>query len=123
LKQLHGQADGAGIVSCRLGHTGGHRPQGIVLLAGPDVRPGARLDKADLYDVAPTVLRLLRLPRARDMRGRILESALRLDTLGPEIPPVRSYETSAAIRRVKTAPMPTSLDDEFRNRLRTLGYI
>ncbi len=122
LKQLQGQADGAGIVSWRLGHTGGHRPEGILLLAGPDVRPGTRLDKADLYDIAPTVLRLLRLPRARDMRGHVLESAL-LDTLGPEMPPVKSYETKAVIRRVKTAPMPTSLDDEFRNRLRTLGYI
>jgi hypothetical protein len=94
-----------------------------VLLAGPHVRAGARVDRADLYDVAPTVLRLLELPQARDMRGHVLESALLLDVLGPDPRPVRSYETKAAIPRVETAPMPEHLDEEFRDRLRALGYI
>lgn len=123
LAQLQDRGDGAGIVRRKLGHSGGHRFEGVVLLAGPHVRPGARLNKADLYDVAPTALRLLRLPQARDMRGHVLESALLLDALGPDARPVKSYETTAAIRRVESAPMPKPLDDEFRDRLRSLGYI
>jgi predicted AlkP superfamily phosphohydrolase/phosphomutase len=123
LAKLADRPEGAGLVERRLGHSGTHRPQGIVLLAGPHVRRGAPLRPADLYDVAPTVLRLLGLPAAMDMRGRALDEALRPEALGVALPPVASYESKAPLRHLTAAPLHKALDDEFRDRLRSLGYI
>jgi hypothetical protein len=60
-----------------------HRRYGIFALAGPGIRHG-RLDTVSLYDIAPTVLHLLGLPRAEDMPGRILTEALDTEP-GPRI--------------------------------------
>lgn len=100
-----------------------HGPPGIVLLHGPPVRAGARLADAHVYDVFPTVLRLLALPVPEDAAGTVMEKAL----------------TEEALRRNPGATVPTygslgvpsgagPADDEVRRReelekLRSLGYI
>jgi arylsulfatase A-like enzyme len=55
---------------------GSHRPDGVLILAGPDVQPGARLGRAQIVDVAPTLLRLLDLPLPSHFDGRVLAEAL-----------------------------------------------
>lgn len=52
-----------------------HRPQGILVLAGPGIRSDERIEGATLLDVAPTVLTLLKLPIADDMEGKPLANA------------------------------------------------
>ncbi|MEM6749846.1 MAG: alkaline phosphatase family protein [Planctomycetota bacterium] len=47
-----------------------HRPFGIAAMAGPGIRPGARLAGASIHDVTPTILDLLGLPIGHDMPGR-----------------------------------------------------
>ena len=63
--------------------TGNHSKgdEGIVLIAGPGVEPGARIRGANLIDIAPTVLHLMGLPVARDMEGRVLTEAFRAEYL------------------------------------------
>ncbi len=51
---------------------GTHRPEGIVAFAGEGVVPGRRL-KADLRDIAPTVLKLFGLPIPEVMEGTPLD--------------------------------------------------
>jgi hypothetical protein len=46
-----------------------HRPNGVVVMHGPGVRAGVRLERASLLDVAPTILFLLGLPIGQDMDG------------------------------------------------------
>jgi len=52
----------------------GDAPDGLLILAGPGVRPGL-LTGARLVDVAPTLLYALDFPAARDLDGEILAAA------------------------------------------------
>ena len=52
-----------------------HGPDGVLLLHGPGVRRGHRLDSSQVLDVFPTVLALLGLPAPADAEGRVLDDA------------------------------------------------
>ena len=67
---------------------GWHYEEGIFLAAGAPIRRGARVDKVDFLDVAPTVLHLLGYPVPRDLKGRVLEEILEPEFLARF--PVRS---------------------------------
>ncbi len=67
----------------RADYSGVHHAEGIILLAGPGIRPGAGIADADLYDVAPTLLTAMGIPPSRDMVGRVLAEAF---TQVPDLP-------------------------------------
>ncbi len=50
-------------------------PPGIIVLSGRGILPGARIEGAQVYDVAPTVLALFGLPVPPQMQGRPLAAA------------------------------------------------
>ena len=52
-----------------------HGPDGVLLLHGPGVRRGHRLDSSHVLDVFPTVLALLGLPLPADAEGKVLYDA------------------------------------------------
>lgn len=52
--------------------SGYHAPEGILLLRGRGISPGARLDNARIMDVAPTILRAMGLPGEEEMDGEAL---------------------------------------------------
>ena len=52
-----------------------HKLDGVLIMAGKHVGKG-EITGATVYDIAPTVLALLGLPPAEDMRGKVLWSAL-----------------------------------------------
>ena len=56
-------------------HTGTHRLEGTLIMAGPGVRHCDRLS-ASLLDLGPTIFELLRLPTPAHMEGRPLREAL-----------------------------------------------
>jgi predicted AlkP superfamily phosphohydrolase/phosphomutase len=56
--------------------SGGHRENGIVIIGGPQIRRRFELEKAEITDVAPTILYLLGLPVPEEMDGRILQPAI-----------------------------------------------
>ncbi len=99
-----------------------HSMDGIVLVAGPPIRPG-RVDGMELLDVTPTVLALLGLPQAGDMPGRVMEAGLAREML-PAPPPTRvaSYDDlGAPLQAPGSGASPA--DDEVIARLRALGYV
>ncbi|HZN54226.1 MAG TPA: alkaline phosphatase family protein [Candidatus Polarisedimenticolaceae bacterium] len=103
---------------------GGHEeaPPGIVVLAGPGVRQGARLSGATLYDVFPTLAATLSLPLAADLPGRPMTAAFLPGVCDPgSIPTVASYETSE--RYVPSVAPPAALGEEIEKQLRSLGYV
>jgi len=51
--------------------SGDHRVHGILFAHGPFIRRGARVDDANLVDIAPTVLYAMQEPVPRDMDGRV----------------------------------------------------
>jgi len=64
---------------------GTHRPEGVVALVGPGVEPGRSL-KANLPDVAPTILKLLGLPIPGHMEGTPLPCLSNLPTFRLDTP-------------------------------------
>ena len=110
------------LVSVRWDRTGSHTLTGLILMAGPRIRPGVTLRSASVYDVAPTVLRLLGLPVAQNMKGRILDEALVTERLPADTGRIATYESGGPIPRVEAPRMP-EIDKEMEKRLRTLGYL
>ena len=81
-------------------------PDGVLLVAGAGIRPGASAARASVLDVAPTLLYLLGLPVARDMGGRVLTELL--DPGFAEDNPVTfipSYESLAVTAAAPGAPV------------------
>jgi hypothetical protein len=50
-------------------------PDGVLLLQGEGIQPGALLTGAQLMDVVPTLMYAIGLPVARDLDGRVLSNA------------------------------------------------
>jgi len=101
-----------------------HRRYGILIAAGPVIRPG-RLDTTTLLDIAPTVLYLAGLPVAADMQGRVLKEAI--DDAFQARYPVRTLPTYEAVGRPLAESRPavatSDVDEEVIERLRSLGYV
>ncbi len=55
--------------------SGCHDPKGMMILYGPGIAAGARIDQANNLDIAPTLLTLMGLPVPEEMKGRVLREA------------------------------------------------
>lgn len=103
-----------------------HDPTGFIVLWGKDVVKGRELDDPSVLDVTPTVLALYDLPVADDMDGRVLAEAIEPSFFAAhEVRTVATYETVGADVSVGEAnePVESPVDDEIKERLRSLGYI
>ncbi len=116
----HADFGGSHVVEPIVGMSGHHRPNGMVILAGEGISPGAALDGASIIDLAPTILYAMGLPIPADMDGRVLAEAFAPDYL-------RSFkmEYSDELSGRPTGEDHYSLEDEeeIRERLRGLGYV
>jgi predicted AlkP superfamily phosphohydrolase/phosphomutase len=101
--------------------SGSHRPEGILVMTGPSIRPGDQIQKASVADITPTLLALAGLPIPASLDGRPLREAF-------------TEEQNRAVRLVEevAAASPTSHDGpqltdgeiaELEERLRSLGYL
>jgi predicted AlkP superfamily phosphohydrolase/phosphomutase len=54
--------------------SGAHRMEGILIAYGPGVQAGIQIEKANLLDMAPTILGILGIPIPRYMDGNVLYS-------------------------------------------------
>jgi predicted Zn-dependent protease len=97
-----------------------HRPDGMLLLWGRGVKPGATLQGATAYDVLPTLCRLAGLPLAATLKGRPLDEAFPREILAQTVRRVEDYE--AAGPREMPGPAEASSDEQIA-KLRALGYI
>lgn len=72
--------------------TGTHQPDGLLLIVGPGVAAGTALGTVEARDFAPTLLGLLSLPAAVDMKGKAIFGTSEApvatwDALAPAGPP------------------------------------
>ena len=58
-----------------LPHSGNHRLEGIIMMAGEGIKSGSAINGATILDVAPTVLYLAGSPIPVDLDGRVLLTA------------------------------------------------
>ncbi|MGH7682403.1 MAG: hypothetical protein ACRENN_10510, partial [Candidatus Eiseniibacteriota bacterium] len=79
---------------------------------------------ATVLDITPTVLALYGLPTAQDMDGRVIQDALQPNVLKRVAKETRlkTYETARTAGQ-EEEPLRSPVDDELRERLRSLGYI
>jgi arylsulfatase A-like enzyme len=99
-------------------------PDGILVLSGPPIRPGAPIDAAHVLDLTPTLLYLQGLPTAADMPGRILVDAFRGSALAESGPRrVVTYETTPRERVAEEILADPELDRPTLEKLRALGYV
>jgi len=91
-------------------------PDGILILNGPAFKRNVQIQGATLLDITPTLLYLMNVPVGRDMDGKVLLNAFRLD-----LPPVyiASHDQSGM---PKTTPI-NELDEEAKEDFRALGYL
>ncbi len=100
--------------------TGTHRMNGVLLVHGPHVLPGCRLQEARLVDVAPTVLALMGVPIPTNVDGRVLSSALD-ETLRSQLAITYREDRSEAGRAAVS--MSEQEEQAIRERLAALGYV
>lgn len=100
---------------------GVHHPDGIVVVAGPGVHPGASIDAA-VTDVLPTMLYQAGLEVPEGLDGRVIESAFTDDHVSGT--PVR-YTDALATSAAATEESPYSDEEEalIEESLRGLGYL
>ncbi len=95
-----------------------HRIDGVLFIHGRTVRPGARIDRAGILDVTPTVVRLLRVPLSRELPGHPFEQAFDAGALGDALPAVAAYPLPARTSAESVAPDPEAVE-----KLMALGYL
>jgi predicted AlkP superfamily phosphohydrolase/phosphomutase len=106
-----------------LGWTGNHRPEGILLMKGPGIQAGARIEGARMIDVAPTILYVLGL-KAEFMDGEPLLQAFSPDFRvdhRTETVTTSDYQTPS-IGDVASTYSEEELE-EIESQLRSLGYM
>jgi predicted AlkP superfamily phosphohydrolase/phosphomutase len=100
--------------------TGGHRPDGLAILAGDGIRAGATLAEARLVDLAPTILYWLGQPVPTYMDGRILSEAFTPEHLAAQPPQQVDREAVVGAREAGYSAEEAAVVLE---RLRGLGYV
>jgi len=107
------------------GKSGDHNwsPDGILVMAGPQIRPASAAESAPPHvrDIAPTLLYLLGLPVAENLPGRILSEAIDPRLLNRS--PVQTIERYGPPPSVPRPPEASEVDEEVVDRLRQLGYL
>ncbi len=119
--------------SGRLPWSGGHgkltpgapiAPDGVLIMAGPPIRAGSRLERPHVLDLAPTLLDLQGLPLAADMPGGVFANSFR-EAFRAAVPlrQVPTYETTPLPHAGQPWMADPQGDAATRERLCALGYI
>jgi predicted AlkP superfamily phosphohydrolase/phosphomutase len=114
------------VITPAFGPTGDHRLDGILIAAGPLIRPGTEPIEASLLDIAPTVLSLLGIDVPGDIDGRTLTELLDQEPALASLRPVLA-PAFAGISRTLSQPdefhYTQDEDATIKERLADLGYL
>ncbi|MFH0739391.1 MAG: alkaline phosphatase family protein [Candidatus Omnitrophota bacterium] len=97
---------------------GVHEHDGVIIMAGKNIKKNVSIDGAHLVDVTPTILYLFGLPVGEDMDGRVLLEAIEPSFIkGHPIKFIKTYEVQNS-KRSKIV-----IGNEMtKEQLRSLGY-
>jgi predicted AlkP superfamily phosphohydrolase/phosphomutase len=101
-------------------YSGMHRDYGMLIMSGPGIRPGGRIEGASIQDIAPTVLHTMGLPVPADMDGRVLEDAFATEYMAAF--PVEIAEPTSG-EAVDGQGYTEEGEKEIMERLEGLGYL
>ena len=100
---------------------GSHRPEGIFLARGPNIKQGENVAGARIYDIAPTILYLHDHPTPENLDGKVLTNIFTEDWLRKHSP--RQYHPTETGERPPTDVLDSAEAAQIEARLRGLGYI
>ncbi len=102
--------------------TGGHRPNGIFMTMGPNIKSGVEIQNANIMDIAPTALYQMNVPVPDDMDGVILTDIFDEEYL--RLHPTQMKETEKS-DDAESDEYSFSEDDhqKIEKRLKDLGYL
>ena len=101
--------------------SGAHAPDGIVRMAGPDIRKGVDIGDVDIVDVAPTIMALLGLSSRSALDGAPMSAALDAAGLPRSVAGVATPTTAG---ESEDAPALTPEEEAtLTQSLKALGYI
>jgi predicted AlkP superfamily phosphohydrolase/phosphomutase len=103
----------------RLLRSGDHRPEGMLLAAGPHIQPGKLTQMPGLIDLAPTILHLAGLPIPESMDGQVIDELFDPAFLETH-PPQPGPDLPAPDDALGLSP---EEDEAIADRLRGLGYL
>jgi len=105
------------VAPTRVGHSGNHRLDGMLVMWGPGIRQGATVQGASIMDLMPTMLQILGVPVPQGLDGRVLGEALeRPEHLASMARRLLAPEAKGA------RPLTAGEERIVRRRLRNLGY-
>lgn len=103
-----------------IGLSGHHRPDGLLILAGPGVKAETLLQGANIVDLTPTLLHAMGVGVPRDLDGRVLSEAF--EGPSPAAQPV-TYTQASVYKDSSSGPEPPDGDmADVQERLRGWGY-
>ena len=100
--------------------SGQHKPYGIFLAKGKNIKKGLKIRNAEIIDLAPTILYLMGMPVPEDMDGKILtdifdESYLKENQI--------TYTEDKTDRGKIDSALSNDDEDQLKEHLRALGYL
>lgn len=98
--------------------SGTHDELGILLMKGPGIKRGEKLNEASVLDITPTVLYIAGLPVAEDMDGKVI-----LDAFTPKFQKSREVKTIKTYESGERAVVEEGMTPELEEHLRGLGYL
>lgn len=99
-----------------------HRPMGVVILKGKGIKPG-KINRATIFDIAPTVLHFAGFPIPEDMNSKPLYSAFSSEFKDSiQVAQIDSYEKVNPIKQERARRL-SNEDKQRMAELRALGYI
>jgi predicted AlkP superfamily phosphohydrolase/phosphomutase len=101
--------------------SGTHRIDGILMVHGPGIKRGERIDQATIYDVAPTILHLLDFPIPNDVDGRVLKEIFEENSELANKSVI--YEKEERVWEEEKEEQSLSDQEKVVERLRKLGYM
>jgi len=102
--------------------SGTHRKDGILLVNGPGIKKGERIDSATIYDVAPTILHILGFPIPKDVDGRVLKEVFEENSELAKRSVTYEKEESL-LEEDKEEKHSLSDQEKVAERLKILGYM
>ncbi|MBI4847288.1 MAG: alkaline phosphatase family protein [Nitrospirae bacterium] len=112
----------ADILDLKPKQTGKHHEKGIFLAKGPHIKRGFKVERASVFDIAPTILRLMGIPAARDIDGKALTSILTDSFLrSTQEESIESYEAGSPV--ASRQEMTKDEEESVKERLRDMGYL
>jgi predicted AlkP superfamily phosphohydrolase/phosphomutase len=106
------------IANFMLKRSGSHRDEGIFVITGKRINPGANLNKSEIIDIAPTILYLLDISIPVDMDGKVLSDCFKKDYVKVPI-----FEKVCISKTKPDYHYSDEETDQIKERLKGLGYI